>query len=360
MPRVVGIDPGSVSLDLCGLDDGAAFLEWSCPTAELAEGPGPLIEVLHGASPLDLIAGPSGYGLPLVPIEALGERELALMLLPPPGGGGIEGLGSVLRALRDARLPVVFTPGAIHLPTVPRHRKLNRVDLGTADKVCVAALAIEDQARRLGLTYGQTAFVLVELGGAFTAVLSVDGGRIVSGQGGSSGPLGFRSAGALDCEAAFLLGRVGKATVFSGGVASVAGDPAASPEALATRADEAAATARAALAEGVAKAVAAELTIVPGAREILLSGRLAALPGFREPVAAALSGRGRPLHDLASPGTAKPAALGAALVADGLAGGRHAGLVEAMRLREARGTILDHLHLEGADAVKGRWAALAS
>jgi predicted butyrate kinase (DUF1464 family) len=354
MPRVVGIDPGSVSLDLCGLDDGAAFLEWSCPTAELAEGPGPVIEVLHGASPLDLIAGPSGYGLPLVPIEALGERELALMLLPPPGSGGIEGLGSVLRALRDARLPVVFTPGAIHLPTVPRHRKLNRVDLGTADKVCVAALAIEDQAHRLGLAYGQTAFVLVELGGAFTAVLSVDGGRIVSGQGGSSGPLGFRSAGALDGEAAFLLGRVGKATVFSGGVASVA------PEALAARADEAAATARAALAEGVAKAVAAELTIVPWAREILLSGRLAALPGFREPVAAALAGLGRPLHELASPGTAKPAARGAALVADGLAGGRHAGLVEAMRLREARGTILDHLHLAGADAVRGRWAGLAS
>jgi len=50
---------------------------------------------------------------------------------------------------------------------------------------------------------------------------------------------------------------------------------------------------------------------------------------------------------------------GAALIADGLAGGRHAELVDAMRLREARGTVLDHLYLGGADAVR-RWAGTAS
>jgi predicted butyrate kinase (DUF1464 family) len=359
MPRVVGIDPGSVSLGLCGLDDGAIFLEWSAATAELAAHPERLVEVLRAASPLDLIVGPSGYGLPLVRIEALGERELALMLLPPPRGGGIPGLGTLLRALRSASLPVVFTPGVVQLASVPAHRKLNRVDLGTADKVCVGALALEDQARRLGLDYAQASFVLAELGGAFTAVLAVSGGRIVSGQGGSSGPMGFRAAGALDGEAAFLLGRVDKATLFSGGAASVAGEPGASPEALAQRDDEAALTARAALVEGVARAVAAELALVPEAREILLSGRLAALPAFRDPVMAALSRLGPPPRQLAA-GSAKPAALGAALLADGLAGGRHAGLVEALALRAARGTVLDHLHLEGARAVRSRWLGLAS
>lgn len=362
MPRVAGIDPGSVSVGLCGMDDGTVFLEWSCPTQALAEDPGALIDVLRGAAPLDLVVGPSGYGLPLVRIEEIGEREIALMLLPPPGsdGGGIEGMRSLLRALQAARLPVVLIPGVMHLPSVPRHRKLNRVDLGTADKVCVAALAIVDQAGRLALEHSQTAFVLAELGGAFTAVLAVEDGRIVSGQGGSSGPLGFRSAGALDAEAAFLLGRVDKATVFSGGLASVGGDPDASPETMALRDDEDARVARAAFAEGVAKAVAGELSVAPKAREIVLSGRLAEIPAFATPVAEAVSRFGLPLRTLASPSRAKPAALGAALLADGLAGGRHAGLVDTLRVREAAGTILDHLHLEGAGAVRSRWLGLAS
>ena len=40
---------------------------------------------------------------------------------------------------------------------------------------------------------------------------------------------------------------------------------------------------------------------------------------------------------------AKHAAQGAAVIADGLAGGRWAGLVDQLRLREAGGTVLDHL-----------------
>jgi predicted butyrate kinase (DUF1464 family) len=40
---------------------------------------------------------------------------------------------------------------------------------------------------------------------------------------------------------------------------------------------------------------------------------------------------------------AKTAAQGAAILADGLAGGRWAVLVERMRIREAAGTVLDHL-----------------
>ena len=42
----------------------------------------------------------------------------------------------------------VFTPGVVHLPTVPAYRKVNRVDMGTADKVCAAALAVREQADR--------------------------------------------------------------------------------------------------------------------------------------------------------------------------------------------------------------------
>jgi predicted butyrate kinase (DUF1464 family) len=48
---------------------------------------------------------------------------------------------------------------------------------------------------------------------------------------------------------------------------------------------------------------------------------------------------------------AKTAAQGAAVLADGLAGGRYAPLVERLRLREASGTALDHLRMYGAESI---------
>ena len=39
MPRGVGIDAGTVSLDLCGLDDGRVFLERSLPTRDAVANP---------------------------------------------------------------------------------------------------------------------------------------------------------------------------------------------------------------------------------------------------------------------------------------------------------------------------------
>lgn len=352
MPRVVGIDAGTVSFDVLGLEDGEAFLGLSIPTSEVARRPESLLGVLHAARPLDLIAGPSGYGLPLVPIEGVGERELDLLCLARGGEESpIGGLRALIRLLREARLPVIFTPGVVHLSTVPAHRKVNRIDLGTADKVCAAAAAIEDQRQRLDIPHAETSFLLVEMGGAFTAVLSVEEGRIVGGQGGSSGPLGYLACGALDGEVASLLGAVSKKTLFSGGVAFVAGSPEAAPEALAARQDETWRLARDAFVESLLRAVAAEVAAASPPLEILLSGRLSRIPGFRDPVVAALSRVG-PVRCVAASATLKEAARGAALIADGLAGGRSRELVEVMRLREAHGTVLDHLYLTGAEEAR--------
>ena len=224
MPRVIGIDPGTVSIDLCGLDDGRLFLDRSVPTAEALADPARFVGLLEAAGPLDLVAGPSGYGLPLTPARDASDSDLRLALLAPRGeSGGIGGLSALLRVLARSRLPVVLTPGVVHLPTVPAHRKVNRVDMGTADKVCAVALAIVDQARRLGRPLSATSFVLLELGGAFTAAVAVAGGRIVDGAGGSAGALGFRAAGALDGEVAYLAGTVSKALLFRGGATTVAG-----------------------------------------------------------------------------------------------------------------------------------------
>src|SRR5256712_11938425 len=223
MPRVIGIDPGTVSIDLCGLEDGTVFLDRSFPTAAALSDPGAFLAVLTDAGPTDLIAGPSGYGLPLTRAQQATEEDLRLAFLAREGEpGGIGGLGALARALARSALPVFFTPGVIHLSTVPAHRKVNRVDMGTADKVCAAALAVAQQAERGSRPIAQVSPGLLELGGAFTAVIRVGGGRILDGVGGSSGPLGVRAAGALAGERAFLAGTVSKARRFTGGAARLA------------------------------------------------------------------------------------------------------------------------------------------
>ncbi len=134
---------------------------------------------------------------------------------------------SIVRALIAAGIPLVFGPGAIHLPTVPDHRKWNRIDLGTADKVASAALGIVDQARapRHRLR-GDARSSCSSSAAAFSAALAVDGGRIVDGLGGSAGPIGARACGALDAEAAYLIGgALSKRTVFSGGALDPDGEP---------------------------------------------------------------------------------------------------------------------------------------
>ena len=353
MPRVVGIDPGTVSIDLCGLDDGQLFLDASLPTADALAEPDALVARLEALGPLDLIAGPSGYGLPLVSARDVGETELRLAYLAPEGeAGGIGGLRTLARALARSALPVTFTPGVVHLPTVPAHRKVNRVDMGTADKLCAAALAIHEQATRRGCAQDDVSLILLELGGAFSAALAVDRGQIVDGAGGSAGPLGVRAAGALDGEVAFLAGTVTKALLFRGGAAAIAGE--SSPESLASAGTPRTRLAWDAYVESAVKWVAALTVAVPTPREIVLSGRMAGVAGVRDTLAArlarvAVGATVRLLGGFAA--VAKQGAQGAALIADGLAGGAHEALVRAMRLRDACGTVLDHLYvIEPAEA----------
>ena len=353
MPRVAGVDPGTLSFDLCVLEDGEPAIEHVFETGSLAVDSGPLLEALAHHGPFDLVYGPSGYGLPLVPGVEVGERELAEMVLVRPDEAhadtGVGGLRSLLRSLAGSGLPVIFGPGVIHLPTVPRHRKYNRIDLGTADKVCAAACAIADLSTRREIALPETAMILLELGGAFTAALAIDRGQIVDGVGGSAGPLGVRAAGALDGEVAYLLGpALRKHTLYSGGALDPAGALGiADWKALWASPDHA--EGWTALLEAAVKAVRALLVSVPTPQEIVVSGRLARLP---ELIAALSSSLGivAPVVALV-PGRTSAAARGGALLADGLAGGRNAALAEVLRVRESSGTALDHLRLSGAEAI---------
>jgi predicted butyrate kinase (DUF1464 family) len=343
--RVAGVDPGTVSFDVCALEDGEVVLERSFRTVDVGADPQLLVDALADHGPFELVLGPAGYGLPLVPVEQVGERELALMLLlredEPPGHVGVGGMGSIVRSLIASRLPIVFGPGAIHLPTIPAYRKWNRIDLGTADKVASVALCIADQARRLAIGFAETSFVMLELGGAFSAALAVDGGRIVDGLGGSAGPIGARACGALDAEAAYLLGAaLSKQTVFSGGALP-------DVDLSAGRDEPRHREGWLALEEGAAKAALALTASAPAPREILLAGRLAPV------LADALGARLAHVAPVRVAG-GLAAAHGAAVLADGLAGGRYAALVDCLGIRDASGSALDHLRIHGADRIRLR------
>src|SRR4029077_12989173 len=195
-----------------------------------------------------------------------------------------------------------------------------------------------------------------ELGGAFTAAVAVAGGRIVDGVGGTAGPLGFRAAGALDGEVAYLAGEVSKTLLFQGGAAAVAGwdEASPSPERLAHPATPAERTAWEPFVEGAVKTAVARAASVPAPKEFVLSGRLARVESISHAIRERLGSFAstRLLEGFAQ--TAKEGAQGAALLADGLAGGANRELVELLAIREARGTVLDHLYIISRERARRR------
>jgi predicted butyrate kinase (DUF1464 family) len=343
-----------VSFDLCVLDDGEAVVQQVFKTGPLSRDSGPLLGALARHGPYDLVYGPSGYGVPLLSATEVGERQLAEMVLVRADEAraetGIGGMRSLLRKLAWSGLPVVFGPGVIHLPSVPRYRKYNRIDLGTADKVCAAAKAIADQSARRAIGLTETSMVLLELGGAFSAALAIDGGQIVDGLGGSSGPLGVRAPGALDGELAYLLGSaLHKQTLYTGGALDPSTGAVDVADLEALWSSPAHAEGWTALLEAVAKAVRSLVVSVSAPHEIIVSGRLASLPELVAALASSLRDVAPVIALIA--GGASAAAHGGALLADGLAGGAYAPLVEVLKLREATGTALDHLRVAGAETI---------
>lgn len=357
MIRAIGIDPGTRSFDLCGLEGDRLFLDETIPSGELAVDPEILVDMLQAVAPVDMIVGPSGYGLPWVRAQNMGSEQKKLMVLSQERDRGqdaiVGGMHRLLKRLEESGLPVFFAPAVIHLSTVPAHRKVNRIDMGTADKLCAVALGIWDQSRRLGIEYNETSFIYVELGGAFTAVMAVEKGKVVDGLGGTSGCLGYLSMGTMDGELAYLLGSFHKELLCTGGVAHIAGQPQLLPEEIMALAktDARCRLALEALIEGLAKCVAAEMTVVSKPLEILVSGRLCRVREMVNEVTRRLSTFAPVSKVEGFARVAKEAAQGAAIIAEGFMGGKNESLLDAMGIRNAGGTALDHLYFKGAGAL---------
>ncbi len=180
---------------------------------------------------------------------------------------------------------------------------------------------------------------------------------MVDGAGGTSGAPGFRAMGAMDGELAYLLRDFSKDVLASGGAAWVWGDPSCSPGDLVTAAAEGgrAAVALEALLEGVEKQVAAQMTVLASPREVLLSGRLSRVPAMRRLLDERLS-RFAPVSAVGGfTAVASEASQGAALLGQGLAG--QAGLrdlVDALQVRSAAGSVLDHLYVSETESLRRR------
>jgi len=349
--RIAGIDPGTGSFDFFGMDGEKVILDTSVPVAEVARNPNVLLDTVRSVFPLDMIVGPSGYGLPVTPIKDVTDRELTLMVPDDKSIPLYDGIRMVIRLMKDKGFPVYFTPGVIHLPTVPTYRKANKMDMGTADKVCCVALAIRDQAQQYSIDYNQTSFILVEMGYAFNAVIGVDRGKVVDGLGGTSGGPGFITLGSMDSELAVRLGKFPGIVLFSGGAKDASGKDDLTPEEMAREQPKYSASWNMML-ESIVKGVAAIKVAVEKPREILLSGRLSGIPEITETLADKLSQFGVVRKVGRQARVAKEAAEGAYIIGEGLLGGKYKGIVDCLELRGASGTMFDHILIKGAEMEK--------
>jgi predicted butyrate kinase (DUF1464 family) len=362
MVRVVGIDPGSDSWGIVGLEElngeEIIILDTSIPTKRVIEKPSIIVEILQSLEKIDLIVAPSGHGLPFTPIQELTEQDLFFLTIKKEMSSKITGLGEIARLLKDKGFKGYFIPGVKLLSTVPTHRKINKIDMGTADKVCSAVLGVFDQSRHLKINYSDVSFILVEMGSGFNAVIGVENGQIIDGIGGSQGCAGFLACGGIDGELAYLLENIYKRTIYGSGAAYVAGYRDLSPEefTILANTDDKFKIAMDFFIEELLKDIFAMHVSVSHPKEILLSGRLAKIDAFFNPLEEKLARIApiRRINGLPTVKFAKEAAQGAAMIANGLANGKYKSLIETMKLQEAKGTVLDHIYFKEIEKYKNK------
>ncbi len=320
--RACGIDPGSRTWAVA-LTSNAELEEYAeIPTKKIIETPREIVEIINSFGEVEAVSAPSGYGLPLKKISELSERDFELITLKKKEerGQGAVGVESVLREMKKERVNAFVLPGVKHLPTVPDYRKINKIDLGTPDKVCACAAAMELFCEKNECDYEGASFLFAEIGSAFNAFLAVDGGRIVDGIGGSCASMGRRARGKVDAELAYTMKE--KNDVFSGGLED---------------AEKACSDAFEAFIEGILK----DLNMLRASvdcKKVVLSCRDASELKMK----LELRGSEFEFEELKfGDGKMKPAAVGAALVADGLAGGKKKELIEALKIKESSGSVFD-------------------
>lgn len=344
----VGIDPGTRSFDVAAVEKGRLVAARSIPTERLARGEHEgLVAFVRELDP-DIVLGPSGYGTPLVCNEDIRDprtfAERILLLsgygesVPAVGaslGWGVYvGLLRAVEALWKSGLKACYAPGVIHLPTVPSHRKLNRIDMGTTDKLASTFYIVYNEGVRTGLENFHA--LVIELGYGYNAVVKVEAGRVTDGHGGTVVSNAFLSIGGLDAEVAAILGTWSREHNFTGGVATVCGTV-DEREAL-EGSSEACGVAIRSMLEWTAKSAYA-LMLGKSHYAVYLTGRLSR----SKVVVAGLEAMGLRASVHERPIGVKESAVGMALIGEALVdpGSAARRVLEWMRLDEACGGTFD-------------------
>ncbi|MEL9929596.1 MAG: DUF1464 family protein [Sulfolobales archaeon] len=223
--RVLAIDPGSITTSVATVENDKIYRYREVSSKELSRNPEMLFEMIEEDQP-DIIVAPSGYGLPPVDIRELNTEERLKSLLLREDDPGIEDLKYIsyfLKHVERIKVPVIGVPGIYNLATIDPSKRINRIDLGTADKTATAILAIYVHSRGDLERLSRSNIIVMELG-AFTSGIAVKEGRIIDGVGGTLYPIGLISGGGWDGEIAVILGRrIYKRDLFKGGLKSICG-----------------------------------------------------------------------------------------------------------------------------------------
>lgn len=367
--RVASIDPGTKSFDVTVIEDGKPVWGESVEARAVAERAEILLEVLERAR-AEYIAAPSGYGVPLTRGSEVRDPEtfsIEVLLLSTreqiaegirggePGMHVYAGLASVAKKLIESRgSSVVFLPAVIHLPTVPAHRKMNKVDMGTVDKLASAFIAVHAFAERESVSYDKVNLVVAELGYGYVGAIAVSGGRVVDGIGGSYASIGPLTPGAMDMEVVGGAGSWSRWDIWRGSIYEISA--ARDMEELARRAEMGEKEAEGLLLayiEGVAKDVARARLSAREAEIVIATGRFARSGAITRRIAELLDIELIPAHRIIG-WELKEASLGYAAMAEGALGGAFAELSSHMKIAEACGTATDYIVHPRAKAFKER------
>ena len=351
MIKVLGIDPGSLTWDFFALKGKQVILDLSISTKEVIEEPSKAISIVKSIKNLDLIVAPSGFGLPLKNVKDITEKDIFLTLLKfdKKEREQLVGLGEVLRLMKAENLPGIIVPGVKHLPTIPRYRKINKIDMGTADKLCTVVTGIRDQIDRLKMQPANTNFIMVELGFGFTAVLAIENGQVIDGIGGSN-VMGFKACGNLDGELAYLIKDIKKNIIYGGGLSSISGhsDLTFDQFTKLVKNDPQTRLAFHAYISDLIKAIYAissSFSNKDQITEILLAGRGSNNHIIKDEIATSLEGLFTVNLMRTYGSISKHAAQGAAFIANGLLGGEFAPIVNNLKIKEAKGSVLDDIYV---------------
>jgi len=360
MLRILGVDPGTKTFDLVVLENGVVKAEKSIETVAIAKDPGTLIEAIE-AQEVDYIVAPSGYGVPVTRgSEVLEPRRFAVELLllsteedirrgveaGEPGIWVYDALAKAVEYLvKKYSDKVLFLPSVILLPTVPVYRKLNKIDMGTVDKLAATFVAVHSFSEEESVDYSKVNMVVAELGYGYNAVIAVANGKIVDGIGGTYASIGTLTAGALDLEAVVRVEHWDRWDVFHGGIFYYV--KTFDLEVLAKafeKSEEPLASYFKGFVEAIAKDIMRALIATPRAEAVVLTGRHSKVETVKKLLQELVKDIDivgvKPIKGAQ---ISKEAAQGYAAVGDGVLGGVFSELAKHMEIDRACGTTVDYL-----------------